>query len=402
MKKKPAIFFLLIISASFLLLNGCKLNNKDFPKNPSAVLNNVAPTVNVTASPKVIVIPVTHLPTPEAVKGIYLTSWVASDKAFRHKRVVRLVEETELNTIVLDVKDNTGRVAFAVESPTINKVGSVQKRIPDIREFIADLHKNNIYVIARISVFQDPYYVSHKPSLAVKRASDGAIWKDRGGQSWVDPGSKEIWDYIVAIAREAYAVGFDEINLDYVRFVSDGNLKDVAYPISTTRDKTIVMEDFFKYVHGQLKPEGMVLSADLFGLTMEVTHNMNIGQVLEVAAPYFDYICPMVYPSHYPYHWNGHARPATVPYAIVKKAMDRGVQRLASANITTCEIRPWLQDFNMGAIYTPQMVRTQIQAAYDAGLDSWLIWNPMNKYTRAALKPDLILAAKQPTLNAHK
>jgi hypothetical protein len=113
---------------------------------------------------------------------------------------------------------------------------------------------------------------------------------------------------------------------------------------------------------------------------------MNIGQHLETAAKVFDYVCPMVYPSHYPYGWEGHARPATAPYAIVKSSMDHAVARLVSANISPKKIRPWLQDFNLGAVYTPEMVTAQMQAVYDAGLTSWMLWNPSNIYTRGALR----------------
>jgi len=356
------------------------------PAQPSVSMNRSSETPTANNVPTPSTPAVSHLPTPEAVKAVYLTSWVASSPALRNQRVIQLIENTELNAVIIDIKDATGRIAFEVEDPKLQAVGSVQNRIRDVRPFIESLHAKGIYVIARMCAFQDLYYVTVRPEAAVRRVSDGGVWRDRRGQAWVDPGSREVWDYLVALAREAHSVGFDEVNLDYIRFASDGNMKDIRYPLSDGKSKREVMESFFTYFRDHVKDTGVVLSADLFGLTCTVTHDMNIGQHLETAAGIFDYVCPMVYPSHYPYHWEGHARPATTPYPIVKSAMDHAVARLASANISIQKLRPWLQDFNLGAVYTPDMVRAQMQAVYDAGLTSWMLWSPSNIYTKAALK----------------
>jgi len=344
-----------------------------------------------------------HIKTPEPVKGIYMTSWVASTRDWR-SNMVKMIDETEINSIVIDVKDYTGRISFEIFDPEFIKIGSPEKRINDIKEFISTLHEKNIYAIARISVFQDAYWVKKRPDLAVKTKA-GAVWKDRKGIAWLDPCSKEVWDYTIKIAKETEKVGFDELNFDYIRFPSDGNMKDIAYTFCPNGfSRADMLENFFKYLSEQLKDTGVPISADMFGFVSTNLDDLNIGQVLEKAAPHFDYICPMVYPSHYPPTYGGFKNPADHPYEVIKLAMDTAVKRLlnqeaglAPLAISTpqfsaeetkrigSKIRPWLQDFDMGADYTAGMIRKEKQAVYDAGLSSWLLWDPANKYTREAL-----------------
>ncbi|MBU6431174.1 hypothetical protein KGQ29_02230 [Patescibacteria group bacterium] len=327
---------------------------------------------------------ISHLNTPSQVKGIYLTNWVAGDKSLRDP-LVKIADDTEINSVVIDIKDYTGRIAFEVFDPLLKDVGSYEKRIADMKDFIEELHKKNIYVIGRISVFQDRYLVGKRPDLAVKRKSDGGVWKDFKGISWLDPGAKEVWDYVIALAKESHDIGFDELNFDYIRFPSDGNMKDIYYPWSKDKRKTEVIREFFAYLREKLGNIGAPLSADLFGMTTVSSYDLNIGQNLENALKYFDFVSPMVYPSHFPPYFNGYKNPAGKPYEVVKFAMDSAVDRAIKASTTPFKLRPWLQDFDLGAIYDPPMVRAQIQATYDAGLDSWMLWNASNKYTSKAL-----------------
>lgn len=346
---------------------------------------------------------VTHLDTPEPLKALYMTSCVAGTLLWRES-LKKLIETTELNAIVIDIKDYTGEVSFLETSRCF---------VRDLREFIGELHDAQIYVIGRVSVFQDVYYTKLYPELAVKKKSDGEVWKDYKGLSFIDVGATPYWDYIVKISEEAYALGFDELNYDYVRYPSDGNMQDVSYTwtpyqeqnsgtgqASTTQSsrlmtKAEVLESFFKYLHDKLKDTGTKLSVDLFGMTTTVNVDMNIGQILERALPYFDYVAPMVYPSHYPQTWNGFKNPAEYPYEVVKISMTKAVEReefwrIANnlATSTPSKLRPWLQDFHLGATYGPDKVRAQIQATYDVGLTSWMIWNAGNKYTEAALNKE--------------
>ncbi|MBI4120946.1 MAG: hypothetical protein HY457_01685 [Parcubacteria group bacterium] len=349
----------------------------------------------------------THVALPEEVRAIYMTSWVAGTRS-RRAELVRLIDETELNAIVIDIKDYSGRISFEVTDPLLVRFGAAEKRIQDIREFIADLHRRNVYVIGRITVFQDPYLSKVKPEWAVKKESaTSTVWTDYKGLSFIDPGAKEAWDYTTALSRESYEIGFDELNFDYIRFPSDGNMRDIYYSYSNARiaadpalGKAKIMRDFFKHLHTTLKNPSFyesntiakrsivpVLSADLFGMTMTNKDDLNIGQILEYVEPYFDYIAPMVYPSHYPKGFIGLASPAANPYEVVHYSMNRGVQRMLTASSTSEKLRPWLQDFNLGATYDAAMVRKQIQATYDVGLDSWMMWDAANTYTRDALLP---------------
>lgn len=337
--------------------------------------------------------PVKHLATPEPLKALYMTACVASTPSWR-EALKNLIDTTELNAIVIDIKDSTGTVSFPNDFPK----GEVSKGcvISDLPEFIAELHEEGIYVIGRISVFQDPSYTHLFPELAIKSLSTGQIWKDRKGLSFIDVGARPYWDYILKISKAAYAVGFDELNYDYVRYPSDGNMQDASYTWTVgTSTRAEMLESFFSFLSDNVRPMGVKTSADLFGMTTTVTTDMGIGQVLEKALPYFDYIDPMVYPSHYPATWNGFANPAEYPYEVIKLSMSQGREREVALNLanglatsTPSKLRPWLQDFNLGATYGPDKVQAQIKATYDVGLSSWLLWSAANTYTKEALIPE--------------
>jgi hypothetical protein len=332
-------------------------------------------------------IAISHIATPDHVRAIYLSGWTAGVSKYRDP-LVQMIDDTELNAIVIDVKDSTGRISFAVRDEALAKYGSVERRIVGIRALTNLLHSKNIYVIGRVSVFQDPYMAKHKPEWAITKKSDGTVWKDAKGLSFLDPASKGAWDYTVAIAREAYNAGFDEINFDYIRYPSDGNIKDINYHLAKGETRSDNLEKFFKYLHTEVKTGSNIpMSADLFGLTTETstTDDMGIGQVWEKALPYFDFLAPMVYPSHYPVGHGGFQNPAAHPYEIINQAMIGAVAKTTKAGQPIAKIRPWLQDFNMGATYTDVLIKAQMKAVYDNKLTSWMLWDPRNKYTRAAL-----------------
>lgn len=331
---------------------------------------------------------IAHIETPEKVKGLYISSWVAGTTDFRDS-VIEIIDTTEINTVVIDVKDSTGRISFATNDPYLTEIGASENRIRDVDALIELLHSKGIYVIARIAVFQDPYIVKQWPSEAVKKSSDKNVaWGDRKGMHWIDAGSKKVWDYTVAVGNEAYNRGFDELNFDYIRFPSDGNMKDIYYPISGTQVKADVMRSFFEYLNSSFEEKNIPISADIFGMTTTNTDDLNIGQIFEDAVRNFDYVSPMVYPSHYPATWNGFANPAANPYEVIKISMKGAVDRTAVIGEDINKLRPWLQDFNLGATYTPGMVREQIDATEELGIDSWLLWDPANTYTKAALKEE--------------
>lgn len=354
--------------------------------------------------------PAAHLPTPKPLKAIYMSQCVVGTPSFRDD-LVKLVEDTELNAIVIDIKDYTGKIAFQTDNELLTGSVSDACGARDMRSFIERLHAKDIYVIGRITVFQDPHYTKMYPELAVQ-STRGGVWKDNKGLAFVDVGSRAFWDYIVELGKISYELGFDELNFDYVRYPSDGPMSEAGFSQSGSRSKPEMLEEFFKYLTDKLRPTGAVLSADLFGMTATVESDMNIGQILERALPYFDGIYPMVYPSHYPNGYQGYANVNEHSYDIVHHAMEVAVARalatttrveaLAHTRIGTStpavyeksihdkyKLRPWLQSFDYPVHYTPAMVAEQIKATEDAGLDSWLFWDAANKYTslRAVLKP---------------
>lgn len=369
MKKRKTIFYLLLA----LLLAGLAL-----------LLYQAALPVEYLSSATVPKFEkkITHIETPNEVKGIYMTACVASLPSLRG-RLVNLIDESELNALVIDIKDYSGTVSI------YQGLGGC--RVPGMAKFIDELHSRGIYVIGRVTVFQDPLYSLSHPDLAVKR-KDGSIWKDRKGLSFIDVGAREYWDYIIEISKQAEKLGFDEINYDYIRYPSDGNMNDIYFGHTGTTTKKEMLRQFFEYLDKELEDTKVRTSADLFGMVTNNNDDLGIGQVLENALPYFDYIAPMVYPSHYPPNFNGWPDPNKMPYEIVKFAMDGAVKKaenLASSTqsqkINKEQLRPWLQDNDYPVPYSAAMVRAQIQATYDAGLTSWMLWDPSNTYTKEAL-----------------
>lgn len=344
---------------------------------------------------------ITHLKTPSAVKGIYMSSCVAATPSFRNK-LVKLIDETELNSVILDIKDYSGTISFKIDKPEFVDHDGGGCRASDMIDFINELHQKNIYVIGRITAFQDAYMTKQHPDWAVKKKSDQTVvWKDNKGISFIDAGNQDMWKFLVDLGRESYAVGFDELNFDYIRFPSDGDMIDIYFPhsdsvlreyaTSTISGKSVVLKNFFEFLHESFKNTEIVTSADIFGMTTTSYFDLNIGQILEDAAVNFDYVAPMVYPSHFPPGFMGYKTIADVnshPYEIIKFTMDEAVRRLKAIGVDPLKLRPWLQDNDYPVPYTPDMVRAQIQATYDVGLTSWMLWDAGNTYTKAALKND--------------
>ena len=327
-----------------------------------------------------------HIKTPEPVKAIYMTSWVAGTKDWR-RELVEFVKKSEINSIVIDVKDYTGRVSFNTGNQKVKEFGSEEMRVGDMKDFIETLHDAGIYAIARIAVFQDPFYAKKHPEIAVQK-KNGAVWKDKKGLSYLDPGAREFWDYIIEVAKASEAAGFDELNFDYIRYPSDVNMSDIMFPVSGKRNKVEVMSEFFAYLSNALSDLPVPISADVFGMVATNPDDLNIGQVLESIAPHFDYVSPMVYPSHYPPGFQNYKNPAAHPYEVVRFSMNKAVERLSAPTSTPSKLRPWIQDFDLGANYDASKVRAQIQAVYDSGLTSWMSWDAGNKYTRDAYTSD--------------
>lgn len=348
----------------------------------SLALVNIIATSTEKIKPTITV---SHIKTPDKVRAVYMSSWVAGTPSFRD-RLVSKIEGTEINAVVIDIKDYSGKIVVKLDDHKLVKIASFEKRVPDILEFIDLLHQKNIYVIGRISVFQDNHLARHRPDLAVRRVDNGGVWEDDKKIAWLDPGAKEVWDYTVDIAKASYQIGFDEINFDYIRFPSDGSIRNMKFLHydSNVKNKADAMEEFFIYLNRKMTEAKIPTSADIFGMVTINSDDLNIGQVLEKIAPHFDYIAPMVYPSHYPSGFLNYSKPATKPYEVIKHCLDIASARLTAIGEPVSKIRPWLQDFDLGATYTAEMIKLEKQATYDAGLDSWMMWDPSNVYTNSA------------------
>ncbi|PIR85293.1 hypothetical protein COU15_01375 [Candidatus Kaiserbacteria bacterium CG10_big_fil_rev_8_21_14_0_10_45_20] len=365
---------------------------------------------------------ITYIKTPEPMYAIYMSQCVVGTPSFREK-LVSLIESTALNAVVIDVKDYTGTLAFRTGDPQFQDAELVACGAGDMKAFLASLKEKGIYTIARITVFQDPFYTKKYPEQAAQSISrPGEPWKDNKGLAFVDVSSRDFWKYIADLAKHTHAIGFDELNFDYVRYPSDGPMSDAQY---VDPNKPEALEKFFKYLYSEIHPTGAVLSVDLFGYVTVLEDDLGIGQQLERALPYFDYIAPMVYPSHYNKGFAGLNNPNNDPHKVVYTSMKRAVERavatqtrvrtldgepilkeetvsarysdsgeLLTATTTRMvptgfytkevydvrKLRPWLQDFDYGKEYTPQDIERQIQATYDAGLTSWYFWDPANRY----------------------
>ena len=323
-------------------------------------------------------------PPAQTVKAVYLTAYSAGS-AKKLDEIIGLIDKTELNAVVIEIKDYSGLVLYDSQVPLVKKLKLKSNRLGDVVAMIKKLHANSIYVIARQTVFQDPLLAEKKIEWAIKSKS-GEVWRDNKNLAWVDPTQQGVWGYNLAIAKEAIRLGFDEINFDYVRFPSDGNMSQVVY---TTGDKPKyeVMGEFYRFLSDGLKDEPAWISLDMFGFVMEKkgTDDMRIGQRLADAVSSTDYVCPMMYPSHYPAGHLGFANPAEHPGVVIANGMEKGLHYFLN---TRAKPRPWLQAFNMGAIYDAAKIRAQIDAAENNGADGWLLWNASNRYTAAGLNPD--------------
>ncbi len=321
-----------------------------------------------------------------AAKGIYLTEYSAGNPA-KFQELLELVERTELNAMVINVKNDWGHVVFEADNPTAQGAGAVQVSIEDVGALMAELDARGIYAIARVVTFKDNVAPRTYPELGIHHVG-GGLWQDYNGVTWLNPYNKQAWDYVVDIAKEAALAGFDEIQFDYVRFPTDGNLDAILYPGKDDRPRERVIADFLAYARKELHPYRVRVSADVFGMVTSVQDDMGIGQKLEEVSASVDILSPMVYPSHYIPGNLGLPNPNAMPYETIYRSMMDARKRWEQAGLTgKVRMRPWLQDFSWGHPYGPEEVRAQIQATYDAGYEEWLLWNAANVYTEAALEP---------------
>jgi hypothetical protein len=343
-------------------------------------------------------VPSRQKPERKPIYGLYLTSNSAAS-ATKVDSVLAAIKGSQINAVVIDIKDSVGYLSYDSQLPLVNQLGLKKVNIKDLPGVLKKFHDHGIYTIARIAVFEDSVLSVKKPEWAVQNKDTGGIWKDNKGLSWLDPANPEVWAYHVDVAKEAIALGFDEINLDYIRFPSDGKLSTMKFPKWAGQGpKSDVIRNFFAYFRKATKDEPAYLSADVFGMVTTARNDLNIGQLLENFAPYVDYICPMVYPSHYASGYLKFSSPAAHPYEVIFNDVSYADHRLASSTATStalstaigakysAQIRPWIQDFNLGAVYDAAMIKKEIKAVSDSGNRGWTTWNAANRYTWEAYK----------------
>lgn len=325
---------------------------------------------------------------PQTIRAAYLTYYGVGDRRIRES-VLDLVGRTELNGVVIDVKGDRGLIPYRTEVQAAVDAGAQGPVI--IRDFdalLASLRERGIYTIARIVVFKDNALANSRKDLAIIDTRTGKPWLDNEKLAWVDPFREEVWDYTIAVAKEAAAKGFDEIQFDYVRFPTDGRLSAARYSQpNNSATRLPAISGFLARARRELGPTGVFLAADLFGYTAFNPNDTDIGQRVEELAVHLDYLCPMVYPSGYHLGIPGYRNPVEHPYEIVKESVRLIRQRSQHA---TVQVRPWLQDFRDYAfdkrVFGAREIRAQIKGAADGGAVGFMLWNPRNDYTADALQ----------------
>ncbi len=328
---------------------------------------------------------------PQKVRGIFVTGPMAGSSYM--DGLIELIDDTELNAVVIDVKNDDGRITYSMQLEQAQNMDACVRYIYDIESFMQKLKEHEIYTIARIVCFKDSVYAAAYPDCAIKN-QDGTMLTDNSGAIWLNPYKREIWDYIVDVALMASDAGFDEIQFDYVRFPSGKSAQTADYGVDTQQySKIQVITDFITYASEKLHENNIILGADVFGTIIESdTDAAIIGQDYMNICGIADIVSPMVYPSHYNNGAFGLSVPDAYPYDTVYRAMKDSAEKLQVIETENrAVIRPWIQAFTATWVgghisYGGEQIRQQIQAIYDAGYDEWILWNSSNKYSRDGLE----------------
>jgi hypothetical protein len=335
------------------------------------------------------------VPTPDPVRGLYVSRWAAIGQ--RMWQLIDVAERTEINALVIDVKDDRGFVLYHSNVPLAREIGADTTRPMSYRRLRAVLdtmRAHGIYPIARIVVAKDPLLAGAKREWAIKRKSDLSPWLDKNGRPWLDPTHPEIWKYAADLGAEAVNLGFSELQFDYVRFPDEDRIiREAVFPLLNGRVRAQVIRDQLGYLRSLVKPLKVPMTIDVFGLSATDTTDMGIGQKWEMFVDQADVVLPMDYPSHFAPGTFGIGNPNAHPYETLEHAL-RDAKRRSAGIPDAARIVPWYQDFTLGPPrYGAPQVRAQIRAGYDNGLDSWMLWNPGSRYSLDALRPDSTVTA---------
>jgi hypothetical protein len=380
--------------AFFWVLLGCQ-HQGDASLQPGAVDIAIqgGPAASSTARARDSIAPrvITRVPTPDTLRGLYVNRWAALGRKLND--LIAVAKRTEVNALVIDVKDDRGFVLYRSSVRLAREIGADTAdghwmSGAKLRAVLDTMAAHKIYPIARIVVAKDPLLALKRLDLAIKRKSDLKPWLDKNRRPWLDPHQREVWQYAVDLAREAHELGFSEVQFDYVRFPDEKRLiSETVYPLANGRTRAQVIRDQLGFVRNALKPLGMRVTADVFGLTATDTTDMGIGQRWEMFVDQVDVVLPMIYPSHFARGTYRLRNPNAHPYQTIDHALKDAIARSDSVP-NAASVIPWYQDFTLGAPrYGAAEIRAQKKAGYDNGFQSWILWNPKSNYTLAALEP---------------
>lgn len=327
--------------------------------------------------------------TPKKIKGIYIPAYIAG-KEERFNPIFENIKNSCINAIVVDVKDEIGRITFNMDSDFVKSKKTIEAQIKDIDAFVQQCRENDIYLIARVSSFLDNYITKLDSSLAVHR-KDGKYYRDNTGYYWLNPYNEEVKKYLIEIGKGCAKAGFDEVQYDYFRFSADAGMRHVAFSDEETKGKTKIeiITELAQDIYQELIPENVFVSIDVFGAIMNSYKDQNsIGQEYTTLLKNVDYLCPMVYPSHYANKTFGLDVPDLKPYEAVKGALDTSdstIERTKDDSVHYGKVRPWLQGFTANYLveyktYDVAEYKEQIKAVEDSGIEEWLFWHPGGAY----------------------
>ena len=396
-----AKYFALFALVSAALVSACTSDNGN--AQPAAGDSAaVAATDSGTAASGAASEPATGNKAPAVIRGIYLNAYAAGSKT-RLPKLLALADSTEINTFVIDVKDEKG-MRYRTELEQQKQIGG-EVTIANLKALVDTVEAHGVWTVARIVVFKDPMLSVAKPEWSIKNPS-GGLWRDKAGNTWVSAWDERVWEYNIQIAEEVLRAGFDEVQFDYIRFPEPfPSLPKQIHP-HAKGDRTDAIEAFIAKATPRVKALGGVLAVDLFGLSPNDPKDVQIGQQWERIIAKVDHVLPMTYPSHYlPTHLKGVPKPNTMPYETIVASVGMGVvraNRLRDAGAKPARIIPWLQGFSAPWVtknypYGVEQADAQIRGVYDVGLEDWVFWHPGSKYEQlmAAFKKDEVSRAKK-------
>ena len=327
------------------------------------------------------------------IRGLYLYRFAPQNwKRLRH--LIAIADSTEINAFVIDVKDEFG-LNYNSADPLVQKNGGTQVKVANLRAVVDSVRAHGILPIARIVVFKDSVTARNNPDHTIRK-SDSTPWRDKKGQTWVNPYANAVWEYNLRVAEEAARMGFSEVQFDYIRFPEPyPSLPRQVFPEQKGRSKPQVLSEFLDAARARMSKLGVKTTADIFGLVTTVGGPLEVGQLWEPIAKSVDVILPMTYPSHYPRGSFGIAKPNAEPYQVVHIAISRARERNEKMGLTGERVRPWVQAF-FG--YGPHEIEEQKRAIYDSGFDGWVLWEPGSRFDKfiPGLEKTLVSRKKNP------